>query len=294
MARKVSGQAGILGALFTGVFLLTTGGAIFALMSLLSGVLPRFIEGLVLLFVIPAGVPVLFAKALDPLARCLLGDPGNGENPLLLLAGIWGATFFIPSLLYFVLLLQDVDLLRNGVIPLSSWKPGVAAWIQVDSAPAWEQRGEARWTTTQSKTNTKCSALALAVPASPGAGPERVWYCSVEHCVNGPLADHLRQVGTAIQRRPTGGMTLRDAATRSHCDKATERSRRGASPANERLYLTPGPAPEELARQTWRRLFLFFLVVALLWVILPTVVMGISSRRQRAQAAQRDAGSTPG
>jgi hypothetical protein len=278
MTRRPSGQAGVLGALFAGTFLLFTGATVFVLMSKLSGVLPRFLDGLVLLFVIPVGVPVLLGKAVEPLERRVLGAPVNGESPTFLMATIWGATFWIPALLYFVLLLQDVDLLRNGVLPLDSWKPGVTGWIQVSSPPAWEQRGEARWSSTSSPTRTTCPAVAVAVPAGPGAGPERVWYCSVQHCVDGPVAEHLQRVASTIQKMPAGGLVLRDAATRSHCNKAAERSVRGVDRAHEPLFLTPGPAPEELMRQTRRRLGLFFGVVALLWVIFPAALASAGPR----------------
>ncbi|MCU0654097.1 MAG: hypothetical protein MUF64_02005 [Polyangiaceae bacterium] len=285
MTRRPTEQAGLLGALFAGTFLLFTGATVFALMNQLSGVLPRFLDGLVLIFVIPVGVPVLLGKAVAPLERRVLGAPVDGESPMFLMATIWGATFWIPALLYSVLLLQDVDLLRNGVLPLDSWKPGVAGWIQVTSPPAWEQRGEITWSSTSSHTRTTCPAVAVAVPAGPGAGPERVWYCSVQHCINGPVAEHLRQVASTIQKLPAGGLVLRDAATRSHCERAAERSVRGVDRARERLFLTPGPAPEELIRQTWRRLGLFFGVVALLWVIFPAVLASAGPRRPGTSGA---------
>jgi hypothetical protein len=259
-------------AVFAAVFGLALG-----LGALAIGFLPRFLQGLTAIFVLPVGVPALFAVKGERLEEARLTDQGEGPLKMTLLIG--GILLWMPAIVYFVLLQQPVELLWRGTAKAGAPDAASAGWVVAQQEPAgWEQRG--RYTVTSvNKQHTTCTTVAIAAPIKPTTAqrPEQTWMCVVDRCAAAGADERIQ----GAMAQATGGFVIRDAATQAYCADAIKAAT--GHVARSAVLLDPGESVEQAMEGGRRGLAWFLGVVGLLWVLLPALRAGGEMARRYAR-----------
>ncbi len=243
-------------------------GVTLAASGVMIGVFPRFLDGLVTIFLLPAGLPIAAAR---------LAQGGEEDEPGLLAMslGLGAMTFWLPAVLYFAELQASVDLLWRPTWD-GTGDPRAAGWIEATLPPdVAERAGVYQTRSSSTKSGAPRDSVVVAAPTA-RTGDVDVWVCDVAHAVRDAEAQ-VDSVRASLSAWTGGGPVVRDAASVGHCDAAAAAASDGDA-GRPRVYVAPGVDPETVGGETRQILAVFLAIVWALWVGIP---VGLALRGSR-------------